>query len=167
MVRWLSGYETRLLLRAGIKSPISVGLKQPEAGKGVPAAHPYSVGVGCCLFDRLEEVVIGPENAGGLCGPHPAITLTRRRISLLSSVRRRRRKGFPEGSPSRPSFFVFKGRCPASGILWRETGDVEREAAFADAGGRACRPYGNGEEGTRETSAPVLLFMDNAIIILM
>ena len=58
MVRWLSGYETRLLLRAGIKSPISVGLKQPEAGKGVPAAHPYSVGIGCCLFDRLEEVVV-------------------------------------------------------------------------------------------------------------
>lgn len=58
MVRWLSGYETRLLLRAGIKSPISVGLKQPEAGKGVPAAHPYSVGIGCCLFDRLEKVVV-------------------------------------------------------------------------------------------------------------
>jgi hypothetical protein len=61
----------------------------------VPAAHPYSVEVGCCLFDRLEEVVVGPENAGGLCGPHPAITLTRRRISLLSLVRRRRRRGFP------------------------------------------------------------------------
>ena len=62
---------------------------------------------------------------------------------------------------------MFKGRCPASGILWRETGDDEREAAFAYAGGRACRPYGNGEEGTRETPAPVLLFRDNAIIILM
>ena len=58
MVRWLSGCETRLLLGAGIKSPISVGLKQPVAGKGVPAAHPYSVGVGCCLFDRLEEGVV-------------------------------------------------------------------------------------------------------------
>ena len=31
-------------------------------------------------------------------------------------------------------FFVFKGRCSASGILLRETGDVEREAEFADAG---------------------------------
>ena len=29
-----------------------------EAGKGVPAAHPYGVGIGCCLFDRLEEVVV-------------------------------------------------------------------------------------------------------------
>ena len=112
----------------------------------MPAAHPYSVEVGCCLFDRLEKVVIDQaEN------------------SVVA--RRRRCRGFPEGSPSRPSFFVFKGRCPASGILWRETGDVEREAAFADAGGRACRPYGNGEKGTRETSAPVLLFMDDAIII--
>jgi len=44
-------------------------------------------------------------------------------------------------------------------------GYVEREAAFADAGGRACRPYGNGEEGTRETPAPVLLFMGNTFII--
>ena len=44
-------------------------------------------------------------------------------------------------------------------------GYVEREAAFADAGGRACRPYGNGEKGTREILAPVLLFMDDAIII--
>ena len=60
---------------------------------------------------------------------------------------------------------MFKGRCPASDILWRKTGDAEREAAFADAGGRACRPYGNGEEGTRETPASVLLFMDDAIII--
>lgn len=24
----------------------------------MPAAHPYSVGVGCCLFDRLEKVVV-------------------------------------------------------------------------------------------------------------
>lgn len=24
----------------------------------MPAAHPYSVGIGCCLFDRLEEVVV-------------------------------------------------------------------------------------------------------------
>ena len=24
----------------------------------MPAAHPYGVGVGCCLFDRLEEVVV-------------------------------------------------------------------------------------------------------------
>jgi hypothetical protein len=24
----------------------------------VPAAHPYSVGIGCCLFDRLEKVVV-------------------------------------------------------------------------------------------------------------
>ena len=22
----------------------------------MPAAHPYGVGIGCCLFDRLEEV---------------------------------------------------------------------------------------------------------------
>ena len=58
MVRWLSVYESRFLLGVGIKSPISVGLKQPEAGKGVPAAHPYSVGIGCCLFDRLEKVVV-------------------------------------------------------------------------------------------------------------
>ena len=60
-----------------------------------------------------------------------AVTLTRRRISLLSSVRRRRRRGFPEGSPSQPPVFMFKGRCPASGILLRET-------AFADAGLLAC-----------------------------
>ena len=133
----------------------------------MPAAHPYSVGIGCCLFDRLEEVVVGPENAGGLCGPHPAITLIRRRISLLSSVRRRWCRGFPEGSPSRPPFFMFKGRCLASDILWRKTGDVEREAVLTNAGGRACRPYGNGEKGTRETSEFVLFFMDNAIIILI
>ena len=93
------------------------------------------------------------------------LSLTRRRISLLSSVRRRRCRGFPEGGPSRPQVFVFKVRCPASDFLWRKTGDAGREAAFADAGGRACRPYGNGEKGTRETSAPVLLFMDDAIII--
>ena len=24
----------------------------------MPTAHPYSVGIGCCLFDRLEEVVV-------------------------------------------------------------------------------------------------------------
>ena len=24
----------------------------------MPAAHPYSVGIGCCLFDRLEKVVV-------------------------------------------------------------------------------------------------------------
>ena len=24
----------------------------------MPTAHPYSVGVVCCLFDRLEEVVV-------------------------------------------------------------------------------------------------------------
>ena len=24
----------------------------------MPAAHPYSVGIGCCLFDRLEEGVV-------------------------------------------------------------------------------------------------------------
>jgi hypothetical protein len=60
---------------------------------------------------------------------------------------------------------VFKGRCPASGILLRETGDVEREAAFADAGGRACRLYGNGEEGIRVISAFVLFFMDDNIIV--
>ena len=84
---------------------------------------------------------------------------------MVSSVRRRRRRGFPEGSPSRPSFFVFKGKCTASGILWRKTGDVEREAAFADEGGRACRPYGNGEEWIRVISAFVLFFMDDDIII--
>ena len=33
-------------------------LPDQEAGKGVPAAHPYGVGIGCCLFDRLEEVVV-------------------------------------------------------------------------------------------------------------
>ena len=24
----------------------------------MPTAHPYSGGIGCCLFDRLEEVVV-------------------------------------------------------------------------------------------------------------
>ena len=62
---------------------------------------------------------------------------------------------------------MFKGRCPASDILWRKTGDDEREAAFADAGGRARRPYGNGENGIRVISAFVLFFMDDSIIILI
>ena len=149
MVRWLSGYETRLLLEVGLKTPISVGYKTTR--------RPGRV----CL--RRTPTALGSDV---VCSTDwRRLSLTRRRISLLSSVRRRRCRGFPEGSPSRPSFFVFKGRCTASGILWRETGDVEREAAFADAGGRACRPYGNGEKGTRETPAPVLLFMDDAIII--
>ena len=149
MVRWLSGYETRLLLEVGLKTPISVGYKTTR--------RPGRV----CL--RRTPTALGSDV---VCSTDwRRVSLIRRRISLLSSVRRRRRRGFPEGSPSRPSFFVFEGRCTASGILWRETGDVEREAVLTNAGGRACRPYGNGEEGTRETPAPVLLFMDDAIII--
>ena len=56
-----------------------------------------------------------------------AVTLTRRRISLLSSVRRRRRRGFPEGSPSRPPAFCV-GRISLLGVfLHRECGIVEGE----------------------------------------
>ena len=151
MVRWLSGYETRLLLEVGLKTPISVGYKTTR--------RPGRV----CL--RRTPTALGSDV---VCSTDwRRLTLTRRRISLLSSVRRRRCRGFPEGSPSRPPFLCSKADAQASDILWRKMGYVEREAAFADAGGRACRPYGNGEEGTRETSAPVLLFMDNAIIILM
>lgn len=53
-------------VRVGLKTPISVGVKQPVAGKDVT---------------------------------HPGLW-----------------------------FFAFKGRCPASVVLWRETGDAEREA---------------------------------------
>ena len=37
----------------------------------MPAAHPYSVGVGCCLFDRVDGGVVEPAKAGGPCGPRP------------------------------------------------------------------------------------------------
>jgi len=104
-----------------------LGLPDQEAGKGVPAAHPYGVGVGCCLFDQLDGVVVEPAKAGGPCGPRPAVAFTKRRISLLSSVRRRRRRGFPEGSPSRPPFFCV-GRISLLGVfLHRECGIVEGE----------------------------------------
>ena len=36
VIKWLSGYETCFLLKVGITSPMSVGLKQPVDGKGVP-----------------------------------------------------------------------------------------------------------------------------------
>ena len=59
----------------------------------MPAAHPYSVEVGCCLFDRLEKVVIDQaEN------------------SVVA--RRRRRRGFLEGSPSRPPVFCVQRQMP-------------------------------------------------------
>ena len=49
----------------------------------MPAARPYGVGVGFCLFDRVEEVAVEPAKAGRLNGRRPAMTLTRRRISLF------------------------------------------------------------------------------------
>ena len=93
----------------------------------MPAAHPYSVGVGCCLVDRADGDIVELTNVGRLNGRYPAMTLTKQRISLLSSVRRRRRRGFPEGSPSRPPAFCV-GRISLLGVfLHRECGIVEGE----------------------------------------
>ena len=71
----------------------------------MPAAHPYSVGIGCCLFDRLEEVVVDQaENS---------VVVIKSDGDAVGASRRGAHPGL--------RFFVFKGRCPASGILWRVT----------------------------------------------
>ena len=124
---WLSGYGTRLLLRVGLKSPIPVGLKQPVAGKDVPRRAPTALGSYVVCSIGVDGDVVEPTNVGRLNGRCHAMTLTRRRISLLSSVRRRRSRGYPQGSPSRPPVFYVQRQMLS---IWYPTTQCELKQKY-------------------------------------